>query len=153
TEDENWEESVCNNEDLIILTGGDGTVRKLATVVLRKKMDTTPVPVYLVPQGTANNIATTLNIFSPRDFLFEEGEKKVQYFNHGKISGLPRHDFFLEGVGFGLFPELIRAMKEKDDFPGESSEEKLQRTLEKLKKLAESLQPELVELEADGSLI
>lgn len=37
TEDENWEESVCNNEDLIILTGGDGTVRKLATVVLRKR--------------------------------------------------------------------------------------------------------------------
>lgn len=153
TKEDNWEDEILKDEDLIVLSGGDGTVRKLAYVILRKTKDRKPVPIYLVPQGTANNIATTLNIFPPRDFGFEKGEQKVQDFDYGKISGLAEHNFFLEGVGCGIFPELIRAMKAAGNFPGETSEEKLQRTLKTLKKLLSNLEPKMVELEADGSLI
>lgn len=153
TEEENWEESIYTNEDLIVLTGGDGTIRKFANVVLHKKGKLTPVPVYLLPQGTANNIATTLKIDPPRDFIFQEVEQKVQNFNHGRISGLPGQDFFIEGVGYGIFPKLIQTMKAADDVVGESSEEKLQRTLKTLKKLTLTLEPKMVELVADGSVI
>ena len=153
TKEDNWEDHILKDEDLIVLTGGDGTVRKLAAVILRKRKNHQTVSIYLLPQGTANNIATTLNIFPPRDFRFEEGEQKVQDFDHGKISGLPEHDFFLEGVGYGIFPELIRAMKAAGNIPGETSEEKLQRMLDTLKKLIVNLEPKTVELEADGSII
>lgn len=153
TEEEGWEDSIYTNEDVIVLTGGDGTVRKFADVLLQKQGGKAPVPVYLLPQGTANNIATTLNIFPPRDFNLEEVEQKVQNFDHGRISGLPGQGFFLEAVGYGIFPELIRTMKAAGEIPGESSDEKLQRTLKTLKELTKTLEPQFVELEADGTII
>lgn len=152
-EDENWYNFEIKDEELIILAGGDGTIHKLAGVLLQKTQGQIPVPIYLLPVGTANNIAATVNISSPRDFDFRSIEGEFQLFDHGKISGIPYHPFFLEGVGYGLFPELIRVMKSAGDIPDETSKEKLQRTLKNLRNLAENLEPKMVEMEADGSII
>lgn len=153
TEDEEWSNFSLKDEDLIILAGGDGTVQKLAKILLQKTDSKIAVPIYLLPAGTANNIAATVNISSPRNFEIETTEEQFTYFDHGKITGIPEHPFFLEGVGFGVFPELIRTMKSAGEFPNETSEEKLKRTLRTLKDLAEKMKPQMVELELDGSLV
>ncbi|HSI70281.1 MAG TPA: diacylglycerol kinase family protein [Gillisia sp.] len=153
TDDDNWEDFTLDNEDLIVLCGGDGTVHKLVNVLLKKKKKQRNIPIYLVPAGTANNIATTLNLQSPRDFKIQENLKNYQLFDYGKISGLNDYDFFLEGIGFGIFPELIRRMKEKDEIPNETADEKLQRTLKVCKEIVEQMEPVKVKIDADGEAI
>lgn len=153
TDDEGWEDFSLDKIDLIVLCGGDGTVRKLADVLLKKSKKQRKIPIYLVPSGTANNIATTLNLKLPRDFKFQDNLKNYQLFDYGKISGLTDFEFFLESIGFGLFPELIRRMKEADEVPNETAEEKLRRTLKVCKEIVEQMEPVKVKIEADGEKI
>jgi diacylglycerol kinase (ATP) len=153
TDDDGWEEFSLEEEELIVLCGGDGTVRKLARVLLNKKKEQRKIPIYLVPSGTANNIATTLNLSLPRDFKFQENIKNYQLFDYGKIKGLKDYDFFLEGIGFGFFPELIRRMKEAIEVPKETAEEKLLRTLKVCREIVETMKPQKVKIEADGETI
>ncbi len=54
---EGWEKIEALKTDLIVLAGGDGTVRKAAPHILGKE-----IPIGLFPLGTANNIAKTLGI-------------------------------------------------------------------------------------------
>lgn len=153
TDDDGWENFSLEEEELIVLCGGDGTVHKLAAVLLKKKKKERKIPIYLVPSGTANNIATTLNLNLPRDFKFQENLKNYQLFDFGKISGVSDVEFFLEGVGFGLFPELIRRMKEADEVPNETAEEKILRTLKVCREIVEEMKPQKVKIDADGETI
>lgn len=154
TDNEGWEEFKLDNVDLIVLCGGDGTVRKLAEVLIKKKKKERKTPIYLIPSGTANNIATTLALLRPRDFNFQEDLKNYQLFDFGKISGLSDFDFFLEGIGFGIFPELILRMKEvEDDVPDETTDEKLRRTLRVCREIVEHMDPQKVKIDADGETI
>src|SRR5262249_39763741 len=57
TKTEGWEKIEALKADLIVLAGGDGTVRKVAPHILGKE-----IPIGLFPLGTANNIAKTLGI-------------------------------------------------------------------------------------------
>ncbi|MCM4159270.1 hypothetical protein FHG64_17350 [Antarcticibacterium flavum] len=153
TDDDGWEKFTLDEEDLIVLCGGDGTVRKLAGVLLQKKKKQRKIPIYLVPAGTANNIATTLELPFPRDFTFQKNLKNYQLFDYGKIAGLDEFEFFLEGIGFGFFPELIRRMKEGKEIPDETAEEKLQRTLKVCRDIVEHMKPLKIKVEADGEKI
>lgn len=152
TDDEGWEEFSLDKTDLIVLCGGDGTVHKLAEVLLKRKRKERKVPIYLVPSGTANNIATTLDLLAPRDFELQKNLKNYQLFDNGKITGLSDFDFFLEGIGFGLFPELIRQMKEGEDGPtNETTDEKLQRTLKTCREIVMQMEPQKVKIDSDGN--
>lgn len=153
TDKEGWEEFSLENVDLIVLCGGDGTIKKLAEVLLKRENKFRKTPIYLVPGGTANNIATTLNLQSERDFKFMNDLKNYQLFDYGKIKGLPDFKFFLESIGFGLFPELISQMNDKDEIPGESAEEKIQRTLGVCRDILQHMKPVKVKLKADGKAI
>src|SRR5688500_2936725 len=52
--------------DLVILAGGDGTVRKIAPQLLQEDL-----PIGLLPMGTANNIAKTLGISTDTETIIE----------------------------------------------------------------------------------
>lgn len=153
TDEDGWEKFDLQEEDLIVLCGGDGTVHKLINVLLKRQKKERKIPIYLVPAGTANNIATTLNLTTPRDFKFQKNLKNYQLFDYGKISGLNDYVFFLEGIGFGFFPELIRRMKEADEVLNETAEDKLHRTLKVCRVIIEDIKPKKVEIEADGETI
>lgn len=153
TDEEGWEKFSLEKEELIVLCGGDGTVRKLARILLNKKKQERKIPIYLVPAGTANNIATTLNLQLPRDFEFQKNLKNYQLFDYGKISGLDEFEFFLEGIGFGFFPELIRRMKEAKEVPNETADEKLQRTLQVCRDTVEHMKPQKIKIDADGEKV
>lgn len=149
TDDEDWESFSKNEMDVIFLAGGDGTVRKLASVLIDKNMCDRHIPIYLLPMGTANNIATSLGIFKNLNTASLKNEKEIQKFTCGKLKGVKDENFFLEGVGFGVFPELIRQMKDtgKED---ETPDEKLKRTLRVLLETVKEFKAKKAKIKADG---
>lgn len=149
TDDENWESFSNNEMDVIFIAGGDGTVRKLVSVFIRKKMLDRHLPIYLLPLGTANNIFTSLGIFKKQHDDFPDCEEKIQEFTCGKLNGIKDENFFIEGLGFGVFPELIQKMKNtaKDD---ETPDEKLKRTLRVLLQILKDYKAEEAKIAVDG---
>jgi diacylglycerol kinase family enzyme len=122
-----WDNVETADIDFLVLAGGDGTVRKVAQELLGRTVLDKRLPIGLLPLGTANNIARTLE-------LHENAEENVhgwktgsiKQFDVGSIAGLGKPSFFLESFGYGLFPKLMHEMKVsgKDDLsdPGEKLE-------------------------------
>src|SRR5680860_18619 len=84
TNDEGWEKFDQNNLDLIVVAGGDGTVRKLAAVLLKNNVPDKQIPIHVLPFGTANNIARSLGIPTGKDWNIKTStEGKIEKFSCG----------------------------------------------------------------------
>ena len=81
--------SVEDDIDIIAIAGGDGTVRKVAKLVLgRKNLDHT-IQLGVLPLGTANNIGKTLyNDFSAEKLIQCWKQGKIKKVDIGRISNL-----------------------------------------------------------------
>lgn len=116
TKKADFEESIPEDTDIIVLAGGDGTVRKLAAHLLEKPLREKSGPIGLLPAGTANNIARTLGIKGTPDEVIERwGDGNTQTFDIGRVTGIGKGTFLLEALGFGVFPKLMKEMKERKD--------------------------------------
>lgn len=90
--------------DLVLACGGDGTVGKVATAMLRRD-----VALAVVPQGTANNIAGFLGI----EWSIEECALRLESAGRRQLDvgvahgpwGIAR---FVEAAGLGLVAALLR---------------------------------------------
>src|SRR6476659_4191599 len=108
---ENWKD-IDEKADFIVAAGGDGTIRKITKELLDRKLSEKTWPIALLPLGTANNIAQTLNIGGSAEEIIQSWHHThVKAFDVGRIRGLPKVDFFLESLGYGMFPYLIKKMK------------------------------------------
>lgn len=129
-----WERFVKKNADKIFVAGGDGTVQKFAKVMLEaNKESMLQLPVQVLPCGTANNIATTLGINDPVQILNESVRTKG--FDLGTVEGAKNFSFFIEGIGCGIFPKLVRVMKSKSE---EEKGNEIRQSLEELLKIIET---------------
>ena len=149
TEDEHWEKNFKYDSEVIFLAGGDGTVRKLATYLFDDKKKSLKTPIYLLPYGTANNIALTLDIPKKIKEPEPDFEKNIKDFDIGRIKGLGKLDFFLEGVGLGIFPELMRQMTNKE-MEVQSASEEIQQTLKVLLEISKNFEASKAKLNVDG---
>ena len=152
TKEEGWELALQKKKGLIFLAGGDGTVNKLAAQLLKNEELDPATPVYLLPYGTANNIGRTLNIPKKIKRPGADFEKKIRKFDIGRVEGPGSSDFFLEGVGFGIFPELVKRMDEEGE-KHESPSEELQRIRKKLLQIARDFKAEKARIKIDGMKI
>mgnify|MGYP002795070532 CR=1 FL=1 len=148
SDEEGWEESIHNKPDAIYLAGGDGTVHSLALELLKINPEDRP-PVLLMPLGTANNIAATLSIKGKDVFQAIDPRTEKKKFDCGEVSGIEGDEIFLEGVGMGIFPELIAEMKKQEFSP----EEKLDRTLKVLLKIVKTHTAQKAKIELNGLTI
>lgn len=153
TDDDGWEKSLEDNPDAIYLAGGDGTVHSVGVALLNQEKPENRPPIHLLPLGTANNIATTLSINEKDAFKAIDPKSTKRKFDCGKQKGITGDEIFLEGVGMGIFPELIAKMKEKEDVPGETPEEKLDRTLKVLLKTVKKYKAQNARIELNGMTI
>src|SRR5687767_6504777 len=81
TKKEGWDKIKASETDMIVIAGGDGTVRKVAKVVLDKK-----IPLALLPLGTANNIGKTLGITGKLEEVIQSWENAIlKPFDVGRI--------------------------------------------------------------------
>jgi len=114
TKEEGWQK-IKSDTDFIVAAGGDGTIRRLAEELLDKRILDKKYPIGLLPFGTANNIARTLGLPDKVDDILEHWkEENIMHVDVGKIHDLKKTEFFLEGFGFGVFPELMVTMKKRD---------------------------------------
>ncbi|MDQ3249730.1 MAG: diacylglycerol kinase family lipid kinase [Chloroflexota bacterium] len=92
-----------DTEGLIIVAGGDGTIRAVATRLLDGSR-----PLAILPLGTANNIATNLGMIGTLpDMIGGLQNPSKCGLDVGRIRGPWGEDYFLEGAGFGFFANAM----------------------------------------------
>jgi diacylglycerol kinase (ATP) len=92
-----------NPEGMVLVAGGDGTVRAAATRLLGKN-----VPLAIVPMGTANNIAKMFSIGgSPVEIIAGLRDPKSIRIDIGRVQGPWGNDYFIESFGFGFYAEAL----------------------------------------------
>jgi diacylglycerol kinase family enzyme len=151
TKRKGWKE-VDPEVDFLIAAGGDGTVRKIIKLLLKRKVLEKTWPVALLPLGTANNIAKTLGISGTTEEIIQSWhEAKLKKYDVGKIHDLEDAQFFLESFGYGIFPYLVLEMEKQGKNTTEDPESKMQAALELLHQIALAYEPRICELEVDGT--
>lgn len=146
TDDKNWRDFAKDNPDMILLAGGDGTIRKVAGALLTRKAIDQKIPIVLYPSGTANNVAATLNIPRAASQVLQNWKKEnLKNFDCGRLTDLGEREFFLEGIGFGVFPALIREMK-RQNYPDMLPQEKIHKALNHLFTIVQDYEPTKVKI-------
>lgn len=123
--------------DFLVIAGGDGTVRGAVKKLIMPRFDPIPVPVAVLPSGTANNIGTSLHIRGEQEEIIKSWHSaSVKPVDVGFVQAGTDTRFFLESSGIGLFPELMNLMKHKEE--EENREDRLDDALETLLQLIPS---------------
>jgi diacylglycerol kinase family enzyme len=92
--------------DLVVVVGGDGTMRNVATRLIGRK-----VPLTLIPTGTANNIGRTLGITgTAHELIAGWANATVIAYDTGVVRGASGPCPFIEGMGFGPIAVTIAAL-------------------------------------------
>jgi diacylglycerol kinase (ATP) len=102
--EDGWKKALKKKADLVVVAGGDGTVGKVA-----RRMVGRGVPLAVLPSGTANNIARTLEqVERPFEELVRgwRDARRVNL-NVGIAAGPWGERYFIEGVGAGVFADML----------------------------------------------
>ena len=104
-----WREEVGEAPELVVVAGGDGTIRKLA----RRVADAT-LPLTILPLGTANNVARALGLTDrPIDELVDGWRTgTIKRFDLGTVEGPWGSDVFLESAGVGVLAATMHDIDE-----------------------------------------
>ncbi|RYZ51642.1 MAG: diacylglycerol kinase [Sphingobacteriales bacterium] len=144
-----WQE-MDDEADLVVVAGGDGTVRKVAQALVGRRLLDPQFIIGVLPLGTANNISKTLhNGYTPNEIMDGWQKQRIRKFDIGSVIGVPEQHFFIEGLGMGVFPELMKKMKalsKEYDHP----KEELKSALELLYDIIMDYKPRHCRLEIDG---
>jgi diacylglycerol kinase family enzyme len=90
--------------DLVVAAGGDGTIAKVAKILLSKPEQGAPLAI--LPIGTSNNIALSLGITEPPEMLIPRwNETPLRKLSHGIAHAHWGEQRFIEGVGLGSLAE------------------------------------------------
>ena len=150
TKKKGWKD-IDSETDFVIIAGGDGTIRKVVKKLLDRKILRKRFPLALLPIGTANNISKSLGISGePEDLATSWKKESIRKFDVGFVEGLNDLAFFIEGLGYGIFPLLMETMKQKDDKLFLSLDTEINYSLQILHDLILSYKSENLQLEIDG---
>ena len=95
--------------EVVVIAGGDGTVRKVARHVIGSN-----VPIAVLPLGTANNIAKALGLDrTPRQLIRDLASSHPIRFDVGMVRGPWGDVLFFEGAGIGVFPRMMADIKKE----------------------------------------
>ncbi len=131
TKEKGWKE-MDDDVDFLILAGGDGTVRKVVVKLFSKQEGKNPL-LALLPLGTANNISKALNINGhAKEIISNLDKNKKKKFDTGSVEGLEDEMLFLESFGYGIFPELMKLMKENPVENAETPEDEIKEAQQRL---------------------
>jgi diacylglycerol kinase family enzyme len=134
--------------DLVVVAGGDGTVSSAARLLAGR-----PIPLAILPLGTANNIAKTLQGEATSEQLAASWDTAARRrLDLGCARGPWGERRFLEGAGIGLVPATITSIKTKP-FDAEDVASKLARALNRYCEVLSCLEPRRVTLTVDGQEI
>lgn len=99
--------------DMFVAAGGDGTIRKIAVRLVGRG-----VPLAVIPLGTANNIAASLDINGTKEEIVAGWARaRRRKLDVGVVRAPWGKTRFVEGMGCGLFTDVMAALdaREKED--------------------------------------
>jgi diacylglycerol kinase (ATP) len=145
------EYDIPDETDFIVIAGGDGTVKKTAKKLFERKLIDKQFPLAILPLGTANNLSKSLNIdLDPETTIDSWKKPHIKKFDVGRIYGMGKVNFFLEGMGYGIFPYLIHKMKAVDEELADDPEKKTEEALKILHKITLSYKTQYAHIVIDG---
>jgi len=108
SKDDDWKRALKKTADLVVVAGGDGTVGRVI-----RRMVGRGVPVTVLPMGTANNIARTFDLLDRSFEDLVQGWEKARRvkLDIGVAKGPWGERYFIEGVGAGLFAQMLARPK------------------------------------------
>src|SRR5215216_958088 len=135
--------------DLVVVAGGDGTVRKEAMHTID-----CGVPIALLPMGTANNISKSLGITgTPEELISGWLTARLKRLTVGLASSSWGGEIFIEGMGLGVFTRAMSLLNYIDDKAPEgfsSTYDKLYRDISALIVLVSEFPPIRLTVSVDG---
>ncbi len=151
TDSEAWKE-VNPKADFIVIAGGDGTIKETITELLKSGNAAKRLPIAILPCGTANNIATSLNIKGEMiDIIRKWSHPETTAIDVGEIFFFEeKPNFFIESFGYGLFPYLMKEMIKTGKNKIEDKEEKIKAAQQLMHDISHSYKPHYCELIVDG---
>ncbi|MET3887112.1 diacylglycerol kinase (ATP) [Chitinophagaceae bacterium OAS944] len=152
TDDGDQWKNIDPNTDFIVIAGGDGTVKETISELLKKESSNKRLPIAILPCGTANNIAGSLNIKGELiDIIRSWSNPETTAIDVGEIFDVEESpDFFIESFGYGLFPFLMQEMERTGKNKIEDKEEKIKAAQQLMHDISHSYKPHTCELIIDG---
>jgi diacylglycerol kinase (ATP) len=135
--------------EFIVVAGGDGSVKRVATALANRSRPIAPLPI-----GTANNIARSLGVEGDLDAVvagWRQGSRRR--LDLGLARGPWGERRFIEGVGIGLIGRAIATIDMIDDVSPHkfsAKEDKLYHDLSLLLALAHDIPPVRIEVTQNG---
>jgi len=104
---DNWRAALTEDYDLVVVAGGDGTVRRVASAMAGRRL-----PMTILPMGTANNIATALGLAGMTVEAVTDAWKTARTRSMDLLvaKGPWGESLVVEGVGLGLFASTMAAL-------------------------------------------
>ncbi len=138
--------------DIFAVAGGDGTVRKFILQLLDHPLKYLR-PIGLLPLGTANNISKTLKIDQEEDRLnlirqWQKDRRKP--FDIGTAISAYNEHFFMESMGYGVFPKLMKKISKVSESAIQTPEEEFDRAFRLLYRIVERYKARTASIELDG---
>ncbi len=137
--------------DLVVAAGGDGTIAKVAKILLAKPEPGSPLAI--LPIGTANNIALSLGITEQPDALIPRwSETSLRKLSHGIVHAHWGEQRFIEGVGLGSLAEATTP-KPKDKSDPKGRDFKINQGRIAFRRAIKHAKPERLYVTVDGTRI
>jgi diacylglycerol kinase (ATP) len=150
--EDGWHRVLDKRAALVVVAGGDGTVAGVT-----RRMVGRDVPVAILPSGTANNIARSLGLLKRpfEDLVRSWRDARRVPLDVGIASGPWGQRYFVEGLGAGLFAELLVRSEEKQEERQEEKKSKrpakvVDGALRRLKEAAKTAEPVEIAAQLDG---
>lgn len=126
-------------KDLVVVAGGDGSIRAVATRLLDRDIRIAPLPL-----GTANNIARTLSLDGkPSEIIAGLADPVERILDIGCVTTPKGLNYFLEAMGIGMFADILEKYNPED---GKS----IGRAIQTLLKTLNDYQPKFFHVNVDG---
>jgi len=137
--------------DLVVAAGGDGTIAKVAKILLAKPEQEAPLAI--LPIGTANNIALSLGITdTPEAIIARWNSEPARKLSHGIAHAHWGDQRFIEGVGLGSLAEATTP-KPKDKSEPKSRDHKINQGRIAFRRAIKHAKPERLYITVDGTRI
>lgn len=126
-------------EDLVVVAGGDGSIRAVAIRLLGRDIKIMPLPM-----GTANNISRTLALTgNPLEMIAGLSNPVERKLDIGRMQIPEGPAYFLEAMGVGIFADILERYRPEI---GKSIPRSIQTFLETVK----DYQPKFIHINLDG---
>lgn len=137
--EEDIDRTLTGAKDLVVVCGGDGSIRAVATRLLDRDIRIAPLPL-----GTANNIGRMLGLNGkPLEIIAGLADPVERAVDIGHVTTPQGPNYFIEAMGIGMFADVMEKYNPED---GKSVRRGVKTLLETLN----GYQPKFFHINVDG---